>query len=61
MATTSERIEAAWLASGGLADASELAMELIAQDVAAGEYEGCSSELELAYSEYVAAAERLGA
>lgn len=60
MTTTTDRIMQVWLASDGQASRDDVAAELIDQDVAAGEYEGCSTELELAYSEYVAAAERLG-
>ena len=37
----------------------DVAMEGTDRDVAAGEYEGCSSELEQAASEYEARAERL--
>lgn len=38
---------------------SEVAMFLTDRDVAAGEYDGCSSDLEMAYSDYVAQAERI--
>lgn len=37
----------------------DVAMELIDDDVSRGEYEGCSSELELAASEYIAIAEKI--
>jgi hypothetical protein len=37
----------------------DVAMTLIDEDVSKGEYEGCSTELELAFCEYMAAAERL--
>lgn len=33
--------------------AQDIAMELVDQDVSAGEYEGCSSELEMAYEHYM--------
>jgi hypothetical protein len=44
---------------GVLPDAWEIAMELVDEDVSAGEYEGCSPELDLAASEYLAAAQNL--
>lgn len=34
----------------------EVARDLVDQDVAAGDYEGCSSDLEIAYVEYEALA-----
>lgn len=40
-------------------DATEIAMYLVDEDVAAGEYEGCSDVLELAYIEYEIIAKRL--
>lgn len=42
----------------GVLDPSDYAMELCDQDVDAGRYEGCSSELDMAASEYIAAGER---
>jgi hypothetical protein len=53
------RVEENVLACFGLdyePDADEVARSLVDEDVAAGEYEGCSSELELAYIEYEALA-----
>jgi hypothetical protein len=44
---------------GWTPDPTEVAMALIDQDVAEGLYEGCSPEMELAYGEYVAAAQRV--
>ncbi len=55
-ATTRGRIEAIQLegTTRGLNyEAEDIAHVLIDEDVAAGEYEGCSSELELAWCEYV--------
>jgi hypothetical protein len=43
----------------GEIDATEIAMTLIDEDVAEGLYEGCSDELDLAASEYIAAAQRM--
>ncbi len=58
-----ERIETAALAyleaTGSLPSPSDLAMVLVEEDVAAGLYEGCSNELDLAASEYMAHAERV--
>lgn len=39
-------------------DPSDVAMALCEEDVARGDYEGCSSELDLAASEYIALASR---
>ena len=36
--------------------AEDIAMAMIDQDVSRGEYEGCSTELELAFTEYVSMA-----
>jgi len=44
---------------GSDGDTHGVAEVLVARDVNAGEYEGCSSELELAFQEYQGRAERL--
>lgn len=62
--TTKERIEAViadWPETETRSvqvGADEIARVLVDQDVAAGQYEGCSSELESAYTDYHDAATR---
>lgn len=58
--TTRERVEAYVLACydhGFEPSPDEVAAGLVDEDVAAGEYEGCSTDLDLAYTEYLARAE----
>jgi hypothetical protein len=38
---------------------TDIAMHLVDRDVAAGHYEGCSTDLELAYGDYLAQAETI--
>jgi hypothetical protein len=61
--STEQRVEQAALAyletAGQLPSAFDLAMALTEEDVVNGEYEGCSPELDLAASDYIAAAERV--
>ena len=39
-------------------NAHDIATSLVEEDVERGDYEGCSTELEIAYSDYFAQAER---
>lgn len=55
------RVQEVWMdyADAGIdLDADDVARELVDQDVAAGLYEGCSTELESCYTEYLAVAKR---
>lgn len=53
---TDKMILDAYLACGNTTD---VAMSMIDFDVSHGEYEGCSTELELAYPEHLARVERV--
>lgn len=56
-----ERVEAAILASFDKdwePRAESIAEQLVDEDVSSGEYEGCSTELEMAFQEYETLAER---
>jgi hypothetical protein len=53
-----ERVILAAFADDHEPSPSEVAMELCDEDVANGDYEGCSGELDLAASEYMALASR---
>jgi len=45
--------------TGRFPSPSDVAMALVEEDVERGEYEGCSTELEIAASGYLAIAERI--